>query len=222
MEPIRILVDDDHSVIRSGLKLLLNARPDMQVVGEAGTGEDTVERATQLQPDILLLDIAMPGLNGLEVARRLRRTSPDMRIIVLTMYDDEAYLRQFLEIGVSGYVLKRAADTELVDAIRAVYRGDKFIYPSLMERVIDSYLRQPRPSADSPQEADSELSAREQEVLRLVALGHTSQQVADRLCISVNTVDSHRAHIMEKLGLHGRAALVRYAMSKGLLDDPPD
>ncbi len=216
--PIRVLIADDHAVIRSGLRLLLESRPDFQVVGDAGTGQETIEQVIQLQPDILLLDIAMPDMNGLEVARQVRAQAPGVRIIVLTMYDDEGYLRQFLELGVSGYVLKRAADTELIDAIRAVHRGESFIYPSLLGRLIDSYLKQPPPA--KVQEAGGELSPRELEVLRLVALGNTSQQIADQLLISVNTVETHRAHIMEKLGLRGRAQLVRYAIAKGLLDDP--
>lgn len=220
VEPIRILIADDHAVIRSGLRLLLESRPDLQVVGDAGTGRDTIEQVLHLQPDVLLLDIAMPDMNGLDVAREVRGQAPHVRIIVLTMYDDEEYLRQFLKIGVAGYVLKRAADTELVDAIRAVHRGESFVYPSLMGRLIDSYLKQP-PPARSP-EAAGELSPRELEVLRLVALGNTSQQIADQLLISVNTVETHRAHIMEKLGLRGRAQLVRYAIAKGLLDAPQE
>jgi two-component system response regulator NreC len=217
MGTIRILIADDHAVVRSGLHLLIDARLDMEAVGEAGTGEETVEKTLALHPDILLLDIAMPGLNGLEAARRIREQAPEVRIIVLTMYDDEAYLRQLLEIGVSGYVLKRAADTELIDAIRAVYRGESFVYPSLMGQLIDSYLKQPAPAR--PKVAGEELSARETEVLRMVALGHTSQQIADQLGISVNTVETHRGHILEKLHLRGRAQLVRYALAQGLLDE---
>ena len=216
----RILIADDHAVVRSGLRLILSAQPELQVVGEAGTGEQTVEKAIALRPDILLLDIAMPGLNGLEAARQIRQQVPEVRIIVLTMYDDEAYLRQFLEMGAAGYVLKKAADTELVDAIRAVQRGEPFIYPSLMGQLIDSYLKQPPPPRG--RESSEELSTRESEVLRLVALGYTSQQIAKELSISANTVETHRAHIMEKLGLRGRAQLVRYAMAKGLLKNPSD
>ena len=220
MDPIRVLIADDHAIIRSGLRLLLESRSDIQVVGDVGTGEETIDQAASLQPDILLLDIAMPGLNGLEAARQIRERAPQVRIIVLTMYDDEAYLRQFLELGVAGYVLKRAADTELIDAIRAVQRGESFVYPSLMGGLIESYLQ--RPASDSAPKPGEELSARETEVLRLVALGYTSQQVADELYISVNTVETHRAHIMEKLGLRGRAQLVRYAIAKGLLDGSSD
>ncbi len=218
MEPIKILIADDHAVLRSGLRLLLNAQPDFEVVGEASTGEETVERAMSLQPDVLLLDIAMPDLNGLEAARRIRQQAPDLRIIVLTMYDDEAYLRQFLEMGAAGYVLKKAADTELAAAIRAVHRGESFVYPSLMGRLIDSYLKQP--SLPATTEDNDGLSPREVDVLRLVALGYTNQQIADELCIGVSTVETHRTRIMEKLGLRGRAQLVRYALARGLVKNP--
>jgi len=218
MSPTRILIADDHAVVRSGLKLILGAQPDFNLVGEAATGEEAIEKAVSLRPDIVVLDIAMPGMNGLEAARLIHEQAPEVRIVVLTMYDDEAYLRQFLEIGAVGYVLKTAADTELVEAIRAVQRGQPFIYPSLTRQLIDIYLKQAQPPAP-PVNSGVELSPREQEVLRLVALGHTGQQIADQLCISVSTVETHRGHIMEKLGLKGRAQLVRYAMSKGLLED---
>ncbi|GAB4335210.1 MAG: response regulator transcription factor [Dehalococcoidia bacterium] len=170
-----------------------------------------------LKPAVLLLDIAMPDLNGLEAARLIAEQAPDVAIIVLTMYDDEAYLRQFLEMGVAGYVLKKAADTELIDAIRAVSLGEPFIYPALTRPLIDSYLQSPTPTRND--DHVPELSPRETEVLRLVALGYTGQQIADKLYISVSTVETHRGHIMEKLSLHGRAELVRYALSRGLLDE---
>lgn len=218
MEPTRILIADDHAVLRSGLRLLLDAQPDFKVVGEASTGEETVERSIALRPDILLLDIAMPEINGLEAARRIRQQAPEVRIIVLTMYDDEAYLRQFLEMGAAGYVLKKAADTELSAAIRAVHRGESFVYPSLMPQLIDSYLKQP--SSPATTESNDKLSPREVDVLRLVALGYTNQQIADELCIGVSTVETHRTRIMEKLGLRGRAQLVRYALARGLVKNP--
>jgi two-component system, NarL family, response regulator NreC len=213
---VRILIADDHSVVRSGLTLILTAQADFEVIGEASTGAETVEKAIALQPDILLLDVGMPDLNGLEAARIIRSKAPAIAIVVLTMYDDEAYLRQFLELGAAGYVLKKAADTELVDAIRAVSRGETFIYPSLTRQLVDFYLH--RLSPTRPDEPEIEISPRETEVLRLVAFGYTGQQIADQLCISASTVETHRAHIMEKLGLRGRAQLVRYAISKGLLD----
>ncbi len=216
MDPIKIFIADDHTVVRSGLGVLLNAQPDFEVVGEAASGAETVEKVVALGPDVLLLDIALPDVNGVEVARQIRKDAPGVRIIVLTMYDDEGYLRQFLEIGVSGYVLKKAADSELTDAIRAVYRGESFVYPSLMPHLIDSYLRKEAATSDSS--AREALSPREKEVLRLVALGFTSQQIADDLSIGTSTVETHRAHIMKKLGLRGRAQLVRYALASGLLE----
>jgi two-component system response regulator NreC len=220
VDPIRILIADDHAVMRSGLRHLLNSRSDLEVVDEAGSGEEAIEKVSLLQPDVLLLDIAMPGMGGLEAARQIRERAPNVRIIVLTMYNDEAYLRQFLETGVSGFILKRAADTELVDAIRAAHRGESVVYPSLMQGLIDSYLNRPLPQG-TPENAEG-LSPREVEVLRLVALGSTARQISNRLLISVNTVETHRARIMRKLGLHSRVQLVRYAAAAGLLNEPAE
>ena len=220
MEPIRILIADDHAVMRAGLRLLLDGQEDMQVVDEAGDGWQTVDKAVSLKPDIVLLDITMPGLSGLEAARQIRQRAPEVKLLVLTMHDDEAYLRQFLQIGAAGYMVKKAADTELVAAIRAVNRGESFIHPSLTRVLIEGYLQQPQPVRTK--ESAEELTPRETEVLRLVAQGYTSQQIAQSLTISVTTVETHRAHIMEKLGLRGRAQLFRYAVSRGLLnpDEP--
>lgn len=215
MERIRIVIADDHAVMRAGLRLLLDGQSDMEVVGEAGDGWETVEKAVALAPDIVLLDISMPGMSGLEAAREIKRRAPDSRLLILTMHDDEAYLRHFLRIGASGYVVKKAADSELVAAIRAVQRGESFVYPSLTRVLIDSYLQQPETL--NHRQSAGELTPRETEVLRLVAQGYTSQQIAEQLSISANTVETHRAHIMEKLGLRGRAQLVRYAMAMGLL-----
>ena len=218
----RILIADDHTLVRSGLKLILSAQPDFELVGEAATGDETIARTRELQPDVLLLDIGMPGMNGVEAARVIRQEFPEVRIVVLTMYDDDAYLQQFLQIGAAGYVMKQAADEELVSAIRAVQRGESFIHPLLTRQLIDLYLKQsqsqsqsqPRPSSD---ERKPDLSPRETEVLRLVALGYSAQQIATELGISVSTVETHRTHVSEKLGLHGRAQLVRYALNAGLL-----
>lgn len=213
---ISILIADDHTLVRSGLKLILAEQPDFRLVGEAATGEEAVTRARELQPDVILLDIGMPGMNGLDAARLIRAEVPATRIVVLTMYDDEEYLQQFLQIGAAGYVMKQAADTELVSAIRTVQRGESFIHSSLTHQLIQLYLKQSQPvPAPTPQR--QELSPRETEVLRLVALGYSAQQVAAELGISVSTVETHRAHIGEKLGLHGRAQLVRYALNAGLL-----
>ena len=218
MTQLRVVIADDHAVVRSGLRLILGSQPDIEIVGEAATGEEAIRQARSLRPDMILLDIAMPGLNGLEAARAIRQEAPEVRIVVLTMYDDEAYLREFLQLGAAAYVLKEAADTELLAAIRAVQRGEPFIYPSLTRQLIDLYLKQARPALPLDNH-EAELSPRETEVLRLVALGLTGQQIAGRLLISASTVETHRAHVMEKLGLRGRAQLVRYALSKGLLQD---
>lgn len=214
--PIRILIADDHTLVRSGLKLILSAQADFELVGEAADGEETVARARELQPDVLLLDIGMPGMNGVEAARAIRNELPGVRIIVLTMYDDEAYLQQFLQLGAAGYVMKQAADAELVAAIRAVQRGETFVHPSLTRHLIDLYLKQSQPPP-APERPRPDLSPRETEVLRLVALGYSAQQIANELGISVSTVETHRTHVSEKLGLHGRAQLVRYALKQGLL-----
>lgn len=219
MKPIRVFIADDHAVVRAGLRLLIDDQEDMEVIGEAGDGWQTVEQTISLRPDLVLLDITMPGLNGLEVASELRRRVPNVRLLVLTMHDDEAYLRQCLQAGVSGYILKKAADTELVAAVRAVVRGETVVYPSLTGVLVDGFLH--KPERTQARGSGRDLTTRETEVLRLVAQGHTSQQIADLLSISVNTVQTHRAHIMEKLGLNGRAELVRYALANGLLTGEP-
>lgn len=214
----RILIADDHTLVRSGLKLILSAQPDFELVGEAATGEETIARTRELQPDVLLLDIGMPGMNGLDAARVIRQQFPEVRIVVLTMYDDDAYLQQFLQLGAAGYVMKQAADEELVSAIRAVQRGESFIHPLLTRQLIELYLKQSQPQPQpSSGERRPDLSPRETEVLRLVALGYSAQQIATELSISVSTVETHRTHVSEKLGLHGRAQLVRYALNAGLL-----
>ncbi len=219
MNPTRVLIADDHAVVRAGIRLLIDRQEDMEVIGEAGDGWQAVEQATSLRPDLVLLDVTMPGLNGLEVASELRRAVPDVRLLVLTMHDDEAYLRQFLQAGVSGYILKKAADTELVAAVRAVVRGETYIYPSLTGVLVDRFLD--KPEVTKERGSHGKLTARETEILQLVAQGYTSQQIGDRLSITVNTVQTHRAHIMEKLELKGRAELVRYALARGLLTGEP-
>jgi two-component system response regulator NreC len=216
--PTRILIVDDHAVVRSGLRLILAGQSDFEVVGEAANGSDAVEAAVALRPDVMVLDIAMPGMNGLEAAELIREQVPSVSIVVLTMYDDEAYLRRFLEIGAAGYVLKTAADTRLVEAIRTVRTGAPFIDPSLTPHLMELYRKQTETPV-SPAAKGVELSPREVEVLRLVARGHTGQQIADQLGISVSTVETHRGHIADKLSLKGRAQLVEYALSHHLLGE---
>lgn len=216
-EIIRVLLADDHAVLRSGLKLMLDARDDMSVVGEAGDGVDVLPLALETNPDVILLDLTMPRLGGLEALPLLREQTPDARILILTMHDDQGYLRQALRMGAAGYVLKKAADVELIAAIQAVMRGDVYVHPSMTRSLLEEMIPG---GEDGSGEEDLwyTLSEREQEVLRLVALGHTNQEIADRLSLSVKTVETYRARGMDKLALRSRAALVRFALARGLLD----
>ena len=206
------MVVDDHAVVRSGLKLLLNAEDELEVVGEAGNAEEAVLRAKLLQPNILLLDVVMPGRSGIEVAREVREVSPDTKVVMLSMQDDPSYVREAFGAGAAGYVLKEAADTELVRAVREVAAGGRYVNPELGARLAFAEAQ-----ARAEEEADP-LSDREREVLRLLALGHTNQEIAKMLYISVRTAETHRAHIMQKLRLETRAELVRYALDHGLLE----
>lgn len=219
---IQVLLADDHAVLRAGLRLLLEAQPDLTVVGEAGDGEAAIELVRALRPDVVVLDIGMPGLNGLEALRRIKAQRPDVAVLILTMHANEAYLFEVIRAGGAGYVLKQTADTELLAAIRAAARGEPFLYPSMEDRLLKDFVwraRRARAAANGggPRRAYQELTEREREVLTLVAEGHTSQQIADRLVVSAKTVETHRAHIMNKLGVSQRADLVRYALRHGYL-----
>ena len=214
---IRLLVADDHAVLRSGVRALLGAQPDMEVVGEAADGTEAVREALALRPDVVLMDVAMAGEGGLEATRRIRAKDPGIKVLVLSMYDDESYLRRALDAGASGYALKRAADTELLSAIRAVAREEVYLHPALTRVLVADLLGREAASPPPPRPDAPHLSEREVEVLRLVALGHTNQEIADSLYLSVKTVESYKGRLMEKLGLRGRAALVRYAVDAGLL-----
>jgi two-component system response regulator NreC len=216
MAKIRVLLADDHAVLRAGLRMLINAQPDMEVAGEASSGEEALRLARELTPDLVLMDISMPGAGGIEATAQIRRDCPKVRVLALTMHDDPAYLRSVLAAGGSGYILKRAADTELLSAIRITHRGETYLAPSLAGAVVQEVLGRRAKKGEGDLPGDS-LSEREREVLRLVAQGHTNQQVADRLALSVKTVETYRARLMEKLGLKSRADLVRYALSTGLL-----
>lgn len=213
--PIYILLADDHAVLRSGLAALLTARPDMTVVGEAADGVELLSLAADLQPDLILLDLSMPRLGGLEALPLLRQKAAESRILILTMHDDESYLRQALKAGASGYVLKKAADVELITAIQAVMRGDVYVHPAMTRALLPDMPPDPQATAENGWHTPSD---REQDVLRLVALGHTSREIADQLALSVKTVETYRARGMEKLGLPSRAALVRFALAQGLLE----
>ena len=216
MNKIRLLVVDDHPVVRAGLRTLLNAQLDMEVVGEAPSGAAAVEYALQHTPDVVIMDITMSGTDGFTATREIVKRLPQTRVLVLTMHNDEEYLRRALDAGAFGYVLKQAVDTELAVAIRTVYRGDMFIFPSFT-RVL---LRDDQEGGEAGQrDLYDSLSVREKEVLQMVALGYTNREIADKMGISVKTVETYRSRCMEKLNLTSRSALVRYALEKGLLDE---
>lgn len=216
--PIRIVLADDHAVLRAGLKALLNAEADLKVVGETGGENDCLNDIIARQPDVVLLDINMPCCNGLEMLGQLREKLPATRVLILTMHDDAQYLRQVLAGGGAGYVLKQAADTELLTAIRTVYNGGIFLHPEHAKILLEDSLTQSAPAPPS-EDPTARLSDREQEVLRLIALGHTNKEIAEMLYLSVKTVETYKARVMEKLNLNSRAALVRFALNHGLLDD---
>lgn len=211
---IRILLVDDHAILREGLRALLSYYPDVEVVGEAGDGAQALECVERLCPDIVLMDIAMPGMNGLEATRRIRQQYPNTRVLILTQYEDQPYVLPLLRAGASGYVLKRALGADLINAVRAVAQGESFLYPSVATTVLEQ-LRQP---GEAFAEDDKALTPREQEILRRVAHGETSRQIAVELDISVKTVEWHRGNLMSKLKVRSVAELVRYALQHGLTD----
>jgi two-component system, NarL family, response regulator NreC len=214
MTTIRVLVVDDHSVVRSGLRRVLDAEPDIETVGEAPTAERAVFEAMEHKPDVVLMDVVMPGKSGIEGTPAVLQAVPETRVLVLSMQDDPRYVREAFEAGASGYVLKEAADTEVVAAVRAVAAGERYVHPALGARLIAAEAEERRRAEADP------LSDREREVLSLLALGHTNQEIAQKLFISVRTAETHRAHIMQKLRLSSRAELVRHALAEGLLDEP--
>ena len=209
----RVLLVDDHAVVRAGLRRVLEAEPDIEVVGEAGTARDAVLEARATKPDVILLDVVMPGESGVDVLPRLLKEAPGAKVLVLSMQDDPRYVREAFAAGASGYVLKEAADSEVVGAAREVAAGGRYLHPALGARLISA-----EEEARAATEADP-LSDREREVLRLLALGHTNQEIAKMLYISVRTTETHRAHIMQKLRLKTRAELVRYALAHGYLEE---
>ncbi|MDO8735806.1 MAG: response regulator transcription factor [Thermoleophilia bacterium] len=216
MSKIRILLADDHAILRAGLVRLLSEEPDIEVVGEADNGREAVQKVQELHPDIVLMDIGMPVMNGMEATKQIKKRDSDVKILVLTMHDNEEYLFQVLQAGASGYVLKKAADSDLVNAIHVVSRGDCFLYPSAAKMVVEDYLEKLKHGQEPTSSFDT-LTDREREILTLVAEGYTNREIAEALFISVKTVETHKANIMEKLNLHKRAELVRYAIKKGML-----
>lgn len=213
--PTRILLADDHHLVRRGVRLILEGEPDLIVVAEAGDGAEAVEAARTHRPDLAILDVAMPRMTGLQAARELARIQPDLRILILTMYDNEQYFFEALAAGASGYVLKSVADRDLVEACRATMRGEPFLYPGAVNALVRNYLDRARQGEPIPERA---ITNREEEILKLVAEGHTSQEIADILVISVKTVERHRANLLEKLGMKDRLQLTRYAIRVGLIE----
>jgi DNA-binding NarL/FixJ family response regulator len=215
MSTIRVLLVDDHTILRAGLRALLSAYSDIKVVGEAADGAEALTRVNEQTPDVVVMDIAMPGVNGLVATRQILQAHPKTKILILTQYDNKEYVLPLMKVGAAGYVLKQAVDTDLVAAIRAVARGESFLHPSVARVVLDAYLQDAAGGSDDPY---TQLSAREREVLILVAQGHSTRQIAEILHISPNTVDVHRSHLMRKLDLHNVAELSAFAVRHGLLD----
>jgi two-component system response regulator NreC len=208
---IRILLADDHAMVRQGFRMILAAQPDMEIVAEAGNGREAVELATGLQPDVVVMDVAMPELNGIEATRRITDSSPRTRVLALSMYKDSVYVREILRAGARGFLLKDAIDRDLLAAVRAVAAGEGYLSPSVSEAVLSDYRRHVTDPLDL-------LSSREREVLQMIAEGKTNKDIATALNLSVYTVDAHRGRIMEKLNLHSVGELVRFAVRKGLID----
>jgi DNA-binding NarL/FixJ family response regulator len=208
---IRVLIVDDHAVVRAGIRRVLDAEDDIETVGEAPNAERAVFEALESKPDVVLMDVVMPGKSGIDGLPALLQAVPDARVLMLSMQDDPRYVREAFEAGASGYVLKEAADTDVVEAVRAVASGERYVHPALGARLVAAESEERKRAESDP------LSEREREVLKLLALGHTNQEIAALLYISVRTAETHRAHIMQKLGLSSRAELVRYALDQGLV-----
>lgn len=215
-EKLRILLAEDHQTVREGIKLLVNNQPDMEVIGEAGDGEMAVRMATELKPDLLLMDISMPTMNGLKATKRLRSLDPDIKILMLTRHTDDGYLQQLLGAGANGYVLKQSAPTELTNAIRAIAAGNAYLDPSLTRKVMGGYVNR---ATSQRGDGKGDLTDRETEVLRLISLGYSNKEIGVQLDLSVKTIEAHKANAMRKLGITSRIDIVRYAILQNWLQD---
>jgi DNA-binding NarL/FixJ family response regulator len=215
MSEIKVLIADDHAIVREGIHMILALHDDIEVVGEAADGIEAIEKASKLSPDVVLMDIAMPKLGGLEAMLEILKINPESKILVLTQYENTEYIYRFLKAGAAGYVLKKAVGSDLVSAIRAVFQGKAVVDPSIADRVIKGFIEQPQVSKDEV--LYEKLSDREKQVLKLIAEGYTMQQIADMLSLSIKTVMTHRTNLMEKLNIHNRTELVKYAIREGLV-----
>lgn len=214
----RILLADDHALVRRGLRLVLDSEPDLEVVGEAGNGAEAIQLALEIDVDLAILDISMPRMTGLRAVAELRQRKPALRTLMLSMHENERYLYEALKAGASGYVLKSVADRDLVEACRAAMRGEAFLYPGGETSMIRDFLRQAREAGSVESQREDPLTSREQEVVKLIAESYSTRQIADALVISEKTVDRHRTNILEKLGMHDRVELTRYAIRRGLVE----
>jgi two-component system response regulator NreC len=217
-DAIRVLIADDHAVVRTGLRALIDRAPDMQTIGEAINGEEALHLASELCPDVVLLDISMPGPGGIEATKQLKEALPAVHVLILTVHKDEKLLQEAIKAGASGYITKNALEPELINAIRAVWRGDLYVHPTMTRALLRGLASTDGPSSPAGEEQVDPLTPREIEVLRLIAQGYTNRQAADEMGISVRTIETHRANIMGKLNTSGRVELVRYAMEHGLLE----
>jgi len=211
MNKVKVLIVDDHAIMRDGIRALLTVNDDIEVIGEASEGREAMKKMEQLKPDVIVMDIAMPGMDGMEATRQMVKANARVKVLILTQHDNKEYILQAIKAGAAGFVPKRALGSELVSAIRAVSRGDSVLYPSVASALIEDYRQR------SELDPYDRLTAREREVLKLIAEGHTSQEIADMLVISLKTVLGHRTKIMEKLDIHNRTELIKYAMRKGLI-----
>jgi DNA-binding NarL/FixJ family response regulator len=214
-EPIRVFLADDHRMMRDGIRAILERQPDFEVVGEAADGREAVRLAHQLQPDVVVMDVSMPLLNGLEAMRQILQGCPDTSVLILTVHEREDLVAQLLSAGASGYMIKRAAAQDLVSAVQAVFRGDAYIDPAIAKLVVSGYVSHVQ--SGSPDSASNNLTDREREVLQLVAEGYTNREIASLLHLSIKTVQNHRAKILRKLDLHDRGELIKYAIEKGII-----
>ncbi|MGZ4109055.1 MAG: response regulator [Actinomycetota bacterium] len=211
---MKVLVVDDHEVVRQGIKMVLETDPELEVVGEAASGEDAIDRVRELRPNVVVMDIGMPGLSGFEATRRIRQSNPDVQVLALTVHDSEAYVFQMLQAGATGYIVKRAPAVEVIQAVKRAYHGEAVLHPSVAKLLIRDYLSRVEKGEEASYDT---LSDREREILKLIAEGKTNREMADLLYLSVKTVQAHRANLMRKLGMHDRTELVKYAIRKGII-----